>query len=69
MQTLGIMSCQNAQLTGLKFKDSPGKHLVIYKSSSVHLSDLSIDAPEDSPNTDGIHIEDTTHSDIFGSIC
>ncbi|KAH7657155.1 Polygalacturonase protein [Dioscorea alata] len=66
--TLGIMSCQNARLTGLKFKDSPGKHIAIYKSSSAHLSDLSIDAPEDSPNTDGIHIDDTTHSGIFGSI-
>ncbi|KAJ4975895.1 hypothetical protein NE237_001001 [Protea cynaroides] len=34
-------------------------HLVIDNSSEVQVSQLSIVAPEDSPNTDGIHV---THS-------
>ncbi|KAJ0971935.1 hypothetical protein J5N97_019894 [Dioscorea zingiberensis] len=63
--TLGILSCQNVQLGGLKFKDSPGKHISIGKSSRVHLKGLTINAPGSSPNTDGIHVEHTTNSDIF----
>ncbi|KAJ4977408.1 hypothetical protein NE237_002514 [Protea cynaroides] len=57
--TLLISNSVDLGVNGLKFIDSPKMHLVIDSSSKVQVSQLSIVAPEDSPNTDGIHV---THS-------
>ncbi|KAI3454626.1 hypothetical protein Pfo_011289, partial [Paulownia fortunei] len=41
---------------GLRFKDSPRMHVVLNGLRSLSVSNITIDAPEESPNTDGIHV-------------
>ncbi|KAI0494937.1 hypothetical protein KFK09_025083 [Dendrobium nobile] len=59
-----FMGCDYLRVKNLNLKDSPGKHLVVYKSDYVTLSGLKITSPEDSPNTDGILISDSQHGTI-----
>ncbi|KAL1541593.1 galacturonan 1,4-alpha-galacturonidase [Salvia divinorum] len=49
---------------GLRFGNSPMMHLVLHGLQSVFVSDVTIQAPEDSPNTDGIHLQDSTDAHI-----
>ncbi|KAF6159867.1 hypothetical protein GIB67_032951 [Kingdonia uniflora] len=44
--------------------NSPEMHVVILKSSYVHITNINIFAPEDSPNTDGIHIDRSSNVNI-----
>ncbi|KAL6006310.1 hypothetical protein ACLOJK_040357 [Asimina triloba] len=60
-KSLGILDCRNVVLRGLKFVNSGGKHILIHDSVGVRISQLSITAPEDSPNTDGVFIQGSRH--------
>ncbi|CAK9155675.1 unnamed protein product [Ilex paraguariensis] len=53
LNALKISNSNNVYLTSLTFKDNPRVHVDLQSSKSVFISNLSIDAPEDSPNTDG----------------
>ncbi|XP_043687891.1 probable polygalacturonase At3g15720 [Telopea speciosissima] len=68
LQTLVINNTIGLRMNGLKFIDSPRMHLVIGHSSWVQVSQLYIVAPEDSPNTDGIHVTHSKHVEITDSI-
>ncbi|KAJ8485698.1 hypothetical protein OPV22_018183 [Ensete ventricosum] len=46
-----------AQVAGLRLISSPQMHLVVGFSSAVRITGLTITAPGDSLNTDGVHIE------------
>ncbi|KAH8486805.1 hypothetical protein H0E87_025705 [Populus deltoides] len=54
---LVISHSQNVHLEGLTFKDSPQMHMAFERSEWVYASNLTIQAPGDSPNTDGIHLQ------------
>ncbi|KAI5562840.1 hypothetical protein BDE02_15G076600 [Populus trichocarpa] len=54
---LVISNSQNVHLEGLTFKDSPQMHMAFERSEWVYASNLTIQAPGDSPNTDGIHLQ------------
>ncbi|CAA2961479.1 probable polygalacturonase At3g15720 [Olea europaea subsp. europaea] len=58
---LKISSANNVTLRGLTFKDVPHMHVVLDTLSSVSVSNITIDSPGDSPNTDGIHIAGSTN--------
>ncbi|XP_020576629.1 probable polygalacturonase At1g80170 [Phalaenopsis equestris] len=62
-----FMGCHYLRVMNLRLKDSPGKHLVVYKSDYVILSGVIITSPENSPNTDGILISDSQHGIITHS--
>ncbi|KAJ8644563.1 hypothetical protein MRB53_006311 [Persea americana] len=64
---LGILNCNNVILNGLKIVNGSGKHISIVACIGVHISQLTITAPGDSPNTDGIHIERSQHVEILSS--
>lgn len=66
-QALGILNCNNVILNGLKIVNGSGKHISIVECIGVHISQLTITAPGDSPNTDGIHIERSQHVEILSS--
>ncbi|XP_016481463.2 putative polygalacturonase At3g15720 [Nicotiana tabacum] len=51
-----ISHCQNISVSGLSFKDNPHVHFHIENSESATVSNITIDAPAKSPNTDGIHL-------------
>ncbi|KAL6007030.1 hypothetical protein ACLOJK_032526 [Asimina triloba] len=57
---LTIDSSSRITVKNLSLKDSQQIHFTISRSDSVRVSRLLIQAPSDSPNTDGIHISDTT---------
>ncbi|KAJ6294181.1 hypothetical protein OIU76_022297 [Salix suchowensis] len=58
---LTISHSQNVHLEGLTFKDSPQMHIAFDRAEWVHASNLTIQAPGDSPNTDGIHLQHAKH--------
>lgn len=64
LQAMSITGCSNVLIRNLKFVNSPQMHLVVVDSSEIQLSGLQIQAPEESPNTDGIHIQRVQNAQI-----
>uniref|UniRef100_A0A2C9UPG6 endo-polygalacturonase n=2 Tax=Manihot esculenta TaxID=3983 RepID=A0A2C9UPG6_MANES len=58
---LTIDSSSSVRVRGLTIQNSQQMHFVISKSASVRVSEVLVSAPEDSPNTDGIHITGSTN--------
>ncbi|KAG6702431.1 hypothetical protein I3842_07G034200 [Carya illinoinensis] len=58
----------NLTVQGLKVKNSPQFHFRFDGCQNVHIDLLTIKAPALSPNTDGIHIENTNNVKIYNSI-
>ncbi|KAI6684622.1 hypothetical protein NL676_030535 [Syzygium grande] len=48
--------CLNVTFSGIKIQNSPNFHLTFDHCTGVHVHDMSISSPGDSPNTDGIHL-------------
>ncbi|KAL8498106.1 hypothetical protein ACS0TY_021438 [Phlomoides rotata] len=65
--TLKIGSVTNAQIQGISLVNSKMFHLNIYDSQDVYVKNVKISAPEDSPNTDGIHVARSSHVNILDS--
>lgn len=64
MQALRITNSKNLRLSGLRFKDNPRMHIVLDGVQGARLANLKIEAPGHSPNTDGIHIGESTDVNI-----
>ncbi|CAN0913031.1 unnamed protein product [Linum grandiflorum] len=58
----------NGLVEGLTSKDAKQFHIEVFGSKNYTLSNLKIQAPSDSPNTDGIHIGKSTQVTIQNSI-
>ncbi|OEL20584.1 Exopolygalacturonase [Dichanthelium oligosanthes] len=58
---------KNAQIRGITLLNSKFFHMNIYSSQNVLVDRVTIKAPGDSPNTDGIHIGDSTNVTISGT--
>uniref|UniRef100_A0A7N0VMN6 Polygalacturonase n=1 Tax=Kalanchoe fedtschenkoi TaxID=63787 RepID=A0A7N0VMN6_KALFE len=56
--------CPNLRLTGIKSINPPHNHIGITKCNGAVISNLYIEAPDDSPNTDGIDISSTSNMTI-----
>jgi polygalacturonase len=65
---LVLMSCTDLELSHFTSKDSPQMHIAVITSNKVNVTQLTITAPGDSPNTDGIHIDRSEDVQITGSI-
>ncbi|WCJ34277.1 Pectin lyase-like superfamily protein [Euphorbia peplus] len=63
-----ISHSENIHIENLNFKDSPQMHIAFERSNLVYASNLTINAPGDSPNTDGIHLQHATNIFIRNSI-
>ncbi|GAB4830623.1 hypothetical protein Ancab_020389 [Ancistrocladus abbreviatus] len=66
--TMRFFMSSNLTFKGLKVKNSPQFHLRFDNCRNVHIESLSITAPALSPNTDGIHIENTNNVEIYNSV-
>ncbi|KQJ84052.1 hypothetical protein BRADI_5g18370v3 [Brachypodium distachyon] len=64
---LKLVSCDGLELSYLSSKDSPQMHIVVSTSRGVNMTHLTITAPGDSPNTDGIHLDRSEGVQITGS--
>ncbi|KAI3810714.1 hypothetical protein L1987_20336 [Smallanthus sonchifolius] len=58
----------NVSVRGVKVKNSPQFHFRFDGCNGVHIDSLNIKAPSLSPNTDGIHIENTNDVTIYNSL-
>nr|GEW73347.1 polygalacturonase At1g48100-like [Tanacetum cinerariifolium] len=58
----------NVTVKGLKVKNSPQFNFRFDGCHGVHIDSLNIKAPSLSPNTDGIHIENTNDVKIYNSL-
>ncbi|KAL5698012.1 hypothetical protein ACHQM5_029101 [Ranunculus cassubicifolius] len=64
---LSIHGCNNLELNGLNVINSPRNHISINGCEGAKISNIHITSPEDSPNTDGINISDSTHVEVHDS--
>ncbi|KAL9141131.1 hypothetical protein ABFS82_14G083200 [Erythranthe guttata] len=53
---------------GLKIKNSPQFHFRFDSCHDVHIDSLYVKSPSGSPNTDGIHIENSNDVQIYNSV-
>ncbi|CAJ1874095.1 unnamed protein product [Sphenostylis stenocarpa] len=58
----------NLTVQGLRIKNSPQFHFRFDGCKNVHIESIYITAPKLSPNTDGIHIENTNNVKIYNSV-
>ncbi|KAF8387614.1 hypothetical protein HHK36_026267 [Tetracentron sinense] len=58
----------NLVVSGLRIQNSPKFHVKFDGCDGVMIEKLSISSPKLSPNTDGIHIEDTKSVGIYNSV-
>ncbi|XVF74721.1 hypothetical protein PTKIN_Ptkin13bG0134400 [Pterospermum kingtungense] len=63
---LEFSSCNNLWLSGLTHINSPRSHISINSCINVTITNLHINAPETSPNTDGIDIAGSSNVLISG---
>jgi polygalacturonase len=63
-----VVQCNNLQLSHFCSVNSPQMHIVIIASRSVRVKQLTIVAPGDSPNTDGVHVGQSEDVQITNSI-
>ncbi|KAF8026742.1 hypothetical protein BT93_F3271 [Corymbia citriodora subsp. variegata] len=64
---LRFESCNELTLQDVGFKNSPQTHVAVAGSSDVHLKSLTISAPDLSPNTDGIHLQESSDVSVQDS--
>ncbi|XP_042399054.1 polygalacturonase At1g48100-like isoform X1 [Zingiber officinale] len=62
-----FMSC-NVTVRDLRIENSPQFHIKFDGCEGVHIEGLSINSPAFSPNTDGVHIENTRSVAIYNSM-
>ncbi|XP_042448842.1 polygalacturonase-2-like [Zingiber officinale] len=66
--SLHMLSCTDAQIWGLRSINSVMMHISVGKSKRVDIRDITIVAPDESPNTDGIHVQQSQFVSIRNSI-
>lgn len=55
-QIIALENCERVELTGFTVQNPPNSHLALRLCRDVVLRNLKLEAPGDSPNTDGINI-------------
>lgn len=68
MQAIRFFLSSNLTVEGLRIKNSPQFHFRFDNCKNVHVESIVITAPALSPNTDGIHIENTNGVEIYNSV-
>ena len=59
--------CQHIRISGLTLQDSPSFHLVLRSCSDVDVAGITVLAPPDAPNTDGVDLLSSRDVRIAGS--
>lgn len=62
-----IDSCRGVRVRDLTIQNAQQMHLTVSRSRGVRLDGMAIQAPGDSPNTDGIHVAESTAVTITGA--
>lgn len=67
-QAVRFFMSNNLTVEGIRIKDSPQFHFRFDNCKNVHIESIHITAPALSPNTDGIHIENTNNVEIYNTV-
>ncbi|KAF3431228.1 hypothetical protein FNV43_RR25958 [Rhamnella rubrinervis] len=67
IQALRFYSSNDVTVRDIKITDSPQCHLKFDSSRGVKVDNITISSPESSPNTDGIHLQNTQDVEIHNS--
>ncbi|KAL6868283.1 hypothetical protein ACP4OV_015128 [Aristida adscensionis] len=65
--TLDISQSKNVSIKRLTLRDSKNAHISIFDCAGVTLQGVTIAAPADSPNTDGVHLQLSTGVRVLSS--
>ena len=68
MQAIKFFESTELAVKRLEIKNSPQFHFRFDGCQNVHIDRLTINSPAKSPNTDGIHIENTNNVKIYNSV-
>lgn len=68
IQLIRFFLSTNLVVSGLRIQNSPQFHMKFDGCEGVLIDKLSISSPKLSPNTDGIHIENTKYVGIYNSV-
>ncbi|KAK4477381.1 hypothetical protein RD792_016602 [Penstemon davidsonii] len=63
-----IAKSNKVTVTGIKIQNSPRMHIFFDECQQVTIFGLTLSSPQESPNTDGIHLSHTQHVEIYNSI-
>lgn len=66
-QALQLFSITDLEINGLTHTNPQKAHISMTGCNGVNINNITISAPEDSPNTDGIDIGDSSHIQIQNS--
>ncbi|KAK9055090.1 hypothetical protein SSX86_026170 [Deinandra increscens subsp. villosa] len=65
---LKFLSCNEGTLSNIDIVNSPQTHVLISDSKGFNVNNVMIQSPQDSPNTDGIHIHSSHTIKITNSV-
>lgn len=65
MQSLTISNSKGVLVEGVRSVNSELFHVVVLQSHGVTLRRVAVEAPGDSPNTDGIHVHMSSHVSVY----
>ncbi|CAO2193875.1 unnamed protein product [Urochloa humidicola] len=65
---LGFEYCNNLRVRRIHMKNSADKHMTLYGCSQANVDNVSITAPADSPNTDGITVSSSNNTYISNCV-
>lgn len=66
-QLVRFFASNNVTVQGLRIENSPQFHLKFDGCEQVRIDGLFISSPALSPNTDGVHVENTSSVQIYNS--
>ncbi|XP_028953977.2 probable polygalacturonase At1g80170 isoform X4 [Malus domestica] len=64
---LMFQGCKEVYMDHFNVVNTPQTHILVWGSEGVYFSFIKTDSPGTSPNTDGIHIQDSQHVEIHGA--
>ena len=67
MQALRFYSSYDVTVRNIQIINSPQCHLKFDSSKGIKVDNITISSPENSPNTDGIHLQNTQDVEIHHS--
>ncbi|XP_057778251.1 polygalacturonase-like [Salvia miltiorrhiza] len=67
-RSFSFQSCNDVIISGLKSRNSHAVHVFINGCNNITMQNLTIVAPGDSPNTDGIHIGNSNVVRVINSV-
>ncbi|XP_019085537.1 PREDICTED: probable polygalacturonase At3g15720 [Camelina sativa] len=65
---LHFQNCNDLNIIGITSFNSPRNHITIDECKRVKITKIKLVAPEDSPNTDGINISESSDVDIYDTV-